>query len=99
MLQILLVKCHQQRGLETIAKDPLSSPNTLNVDTTLKYNMTLEFHKDNSLEAEIYVGPLGRYAICVYNHEIEFQQEIQVNLWEDTYIDPYGTMYLIVYNP
>ena len=88
-------------------EDPSSSPSSssmaskgshqrLYVGTTLKYNMTLENHMDNSLGAKIYVDPLGRFALRVNDHDIELYQEILVSLLIDSYMDLYQTIYLII---
>ena len=76
----------QKRNLETIVEDSLeflsTSSNTSmasqgsqplqQVGTSLKYNMTLEYQMENSHGAKIYVDPLGRFAIRIDDHEIEF---------------------------
>ena len=44
-----------------------------NIGTTIKYNnMNLEYYMDNPLGAKVYVDPLGRKAVRVNDHEIEF---------------------------
>ena len=76
-------------GLETIVEDTSdvwtitsqsnmashSSHPSLNLGTAIKYNMTLEYHMENSLGAKIYVIPLGRFAMRIDNHKIEFRQQ------------------------
>ena len=54
---------------------------------------------ENSFGANIYVDPLGRPALRIDNHEIEFHKEVLVGIEGDGYMDPYATMYLIVNNP
>ena len=76
-----------------------SSHPSQNVDTALKYNMILEYHKENSFGAKIYIDPLGRSAVRKNDHEIEFHQEVSICIQGDRYMDPYATMYLIVNNP
>ena len=66
------------------------------VGTSLKHNMTLEYQMENSHGAKIYVDPLGRSAVRIDDHEIEFCQEVPVSVQGDRYIDPYATMYLVV---
>ena len=68
----------------------------LNVGIAIKYNMTFEYHMENSLGSNIYVDPLGRFAIKFDDHKIEFRQEVPVSIQGDRYMDPYATMYLIV---
>ena len=46
----------------------------------------------NSPRAKVYVDPLGRYAIRVDDHEIEFQQKIPMSFQGDRYMDPYVMM-------
>ena len=48
---------------------------------------------ENSLGEKIYVDPLGRFVVRIDDHEIEFQQEVPINIQEDMYMDPYATMY------
>ena len=69
------------------------------VGTSLKYNMTSEYQIENSHGAKIYVDPLGRSAVRIDDHEIEFRQEVPVSVQGDRYIDPYATMYLVVEDP
>ena len=69
------------------------------VGTSLKYNMTLEYQMENSYGAKIYVDPIGRSAVKINNHDIEFCQEVLVSVQGDRYIDPYATMYLLVEEP
>ena len=105
-----------QRGnLETIAEDSLESLSTSsdssmasensnqvkNAGTTIKYNMTLEYLMDNPLGAKIYVDPLGRRAVRVDDHEIEFCTEVPVSVQGDgnQYMDPYATMYVVTEDP
>ena len=54
---------------------------------------------ESSLGAKIYVDPLGRFAIRIDDHEIEFCQEVPVSIQGDRYMDPYATMSLIVEDP
>ena len=46
---------------------------SLNVGIDINYNMTLEYHMENSLGAKICVDPLERFAIRIDDHEIEFR--------------------------
>ena len=103
----------QKVGLETIVKDTADILSTTSessmasqgshplqqVGTSLKYNMTLEYQMENSHGAKVYVDPIGRSAIKIDDHEIEFRQEVPVSVQGDRYIDPYATMYLVVDNP
>ena len=73
-------------GLETIIEDTSdvwstssqssmasqSSHPSQNVGTTIKYNMTSEYYKENSLGVKVYVDPLGRFAVRLDDYEIEF---------------------------
>ena len=68
----------------------------INLGTTIKYNMTLEYHMENPLGAKVYVDPLGRYAIKVDDYGIEFQREIRASFQGDRYMDPYATMYILI---
>ena len=100
----------QRVGLKTIVKDIADILSTISessmasqgshpsqqVGTSLKYNMTLEYQMENSHGAKIYVDPLGRSAVRIDDHEIEFCQEVPVSVQGDRYIDPYATMYLVV---
>ena len=61
--------------------------------------MTLEYHKENSFGAKIYVDPLRRSAVRIEDHEIEFHQEVPICIQGDKYMDPYTTMYFIVKDP
>ena len=62
--------------------------------------MTLKYQMKKSYGAKIYVDPIGRFAIRIDNHDIEFCQEIPVSVQGDRFIDPYATiMYLAVYDP
>ena len=86
-----------KRDLETIVEDLLEllstssdtsmaskkSNQTKNIGTTIKYNMTLEYYMDNPLGAKVYVDPLGRTAVRVDDHEIEFQMEVPVSVQGD----------------
>ena len=97
----------QRAGLETIVEDTSDVWSTtselivasqgshkfVNVDTTIKYNTTLEYHLEKSLRAKIYVDPLGRFAVRIDNQKVEFRQEVPVSLQEDRYMNPYATMY------
>ena len=58
--------------------------------------MKLEYQMKNSHGAKIYVDPLGRSAIRIDDHEIEFCQEVPMSVQGDRYIDPYAIMYLVV---
>ena len=100
-------------GLETIVEDTSDILSTISessmasqgshpsqqVGTSLKYNMTLEYQMENSYGAKIYVDPIGRSAIRIDDHEIEFRQEIPISVQGDRYMDPYATMHLIVDEP
>ena len=66
---------------------------------TIKYNMTLEYHMENSLRAKIFVDPLGRFAVRIDDHKIEFKLEVPISIQGDKYMDPYATTYLIVEDP
>ena len=73
-------------GLETIVEDTTDILSTTSessmashgfhplqqVGTSLKYNMTLEYQMENSHGAKIYVDSLGRSAVRIDDHEIEF---------------------------
>ena len=97
-------------GLETIVEDTSDILSTTSessmasqgshpsqqVGTSLKYNMTLEYQMENSYGAKIYVDPIGRFAVKIDDHEIEFRQEIPVSVQGVQYMDPYATMYLVV---
>ena len=103
----------QRVGLETIVKDTVDILSTTSessmasqgshpsqqVDTSLKYNMTLEYQMENSHGAKIYADPLGRSAVRIDDYEIEFCQEVPVSVQGDRYIDPYATMYFVVEDP
>ena len=105
----------QKRSLEIIVEDSLeilstSSDTSMafensnqigNIGTTIKYNMTLEYYMDNPLGAKVYVDPLGRKAVRVDDHEIEFQMKVPVSVQGDgrQYMDPYATMYVVTDNP
>ena len=67
--------------------------------TAIKYNMTLEYHMDNIHGAKIYVDPLGRYAVRIDDHKIEFIEEFPVSIQGDHYMDLHATKYLIVEDP
>ena len=54
---------------------------------------------ENSYGAKIYVDPIGRSAVRIDDHDIEFCQEIPVSVQGDQYMDPYATMYLVVVEP
>ena len=103
----------QRVGLETIAKDTSNVLSTTSessmasqgshpsqqMGTSLKYNMTLEYQMENSYGAKIYVDPIGKSAIKIDNHDIEFCQEVPISVQGDRCIDPYATMYLVVEEP
>ena len=61
--------------------------------------MALEYQMENSHWAKIYVDPLGRFAIRIDDHDIEFCQEVPVSVQGDRYKDPYATMYFVVDKP
>ena len=50
---------------------------------SLKYNMTLEYQMENSYGTKIYVDPIGRSAIKIDNHDIEFCQEVPASVQGD----------------
>ena len=64
----------------------------------LKYNVTIEYFIDNALGAKIYIDPLGRFAVRIEDHVIEFVQEVPINFQGERYINPYGTMYKLTEN-
>ena len=78
----------QRAGLETIVKDTSNvwsttskssmalqgSHQSLNVGMAIKYNMTFEYHMENSLGSKIYVDPLGMLVIRTNDHEIDFRR-------------------------
>ena len=84
----------QRERLETIIKDTSNvwsttsqssmalqgSHQSLNVGTTIKYNMKLEYHMEKSLGAKIYVKSLGRFVFIIDDHKIEFRQEVLVTI-------------------
>ena len=49
------------------------SHQSLNVGTTIKYNITSKYHMENFVKAKIYVDPLGRFEIKIDDHKIEFR--------------------------
>ena len=103
----------QKVGLETIVENTADNLSTISessmasqgshpsqqVGTSLKYNMTLEYQMENSHGAKIYVDPIGRSAVKIDDHDIEFCQEVPVSVQGDRYMDPYATMYLVVDDP
>ena len=103
----------QRVGIETIVKDTANILSTTSessmtyqgshplqqVGTYLKYNMTLEYQMENSHGAKVYEDPIGRVAVRIDDHEIEFRQEVPISVQGDRYIDPYAIMYLVVDNP
>ena len=54
---------------------------------------------ENLNGAKIYVDPIGRFAVKIDNHDLEFCQEVPISVQGDGYIDPYATMYLVVDKP
>ena len=70
-----------------------------NAGTSMKYNMTIEYHMDNIHDAKIYVDPIGRHAVRIDDHVIEFIKEVPVSVQGDFYMDPHGTRYLVVDDP
>ena len=54
----------------------------LNIGFAIKYNVTLDYHMENSLRANIYVDPLGRFAIRIDDHMIDSRQEMLVSIQE-----------------
>ena len=103
----------QKVGLETIVENTADNLSTTSessmtsqgshpsqqVGTSLKYNMTLKYQIKNSHGAKIYVNPIGRTAIRIDDHDIEFCKEVPVSVQGDRYIDPYATMYLVIDKP
>ena len=75
-------------GLETIVEDTSDVLSTTSesrmasqgshpsqqAGTSLKYNMTLEYQMENSYGAKIYIDPIGRSAVKIDDHEMEFCQ-------------------------
>ena len=65
----------------------------------LKYNMTIEYFADNALGPKNNIDPLGRFAVRIEDHVVEFVQEVPINVQGDRYMDCYGTMYILTKNP
>ena len=53
------------------------------------------------LGVKVYVDPLGRKAVRVNDHEIEFRMEVPVSVQGDgrLYMDLYATMYVVTDDP
>ena len=84
----------QRVGLQTIVKDTADILSTTSessmasqgshpsqqVGTYLKYNMTLEYQMEKSYGAKIYVDPIGRTAVKIDDHDIDFCQDVLVSV-------------------